>query len=184
MSRPKSEEKRALLLDAAAVVVAERGDSAPTALIAKEAGVAEGSLFTYFRNKEELLTELFSQLVADAFGTVPVELVQLRAGSREKLLCVWNSLLRWGISNPNKWKALRALTLSTLVDEARRRDIRSHGRQMLFEDFGIPDSPPGFRTRIFRAFIDLTLELVQENPKQADLYSAAGFEALWRAVSG
>lgn len=183
MSRPKSEEKRALLLDAAAEIVAERGDGAPTALIAKAAGVAEGSLFTYFRTKEELLTELFSQLVNDAFGAVPVEVNQLRTGSREKLLCVWNSLLRWGISNPNRWKALRTLGLSTLINEARRRAIRARGRHMLLESFSIPESPPGLQTRIFFAFVDLTLELVREEPKQADLYSAAGFEALWRAVS-
>ena len=33
---------------AAARVIAQRGLNAPTALIAKEAGVSNGSLFTYF----------------------------------------------------------------------------------------------------------------------------------------
>ena len=184
MARPRSEEKRASLLDAAADVVAERGDSAPTALIAKAAGVAEGSLFTYFRSKEELLTELYSQLVAEAFGAVPSELAEMRVGSREKLLAIWNSVLRWGLSSPNRWKALRMLRLSSLVDKARRGDTQARGRRFLAEEFGIPDSPPGLRTRIFTAMMDLTIELVHENPKLADLYSAAGFEAFWRAVSG
>ena len=181
--RPKSKLKRSLLLDAAADVVAERGDGAPTALIAKAAGVAEGSLFTYFRNKEELLTELYGQLVAEALGTVPSDMDQLGAGSREKLLSVWNNMLRWGISSPNRWKALRTLRHSAVVDAGRRRDIQASTRRFLLEQFGIADSPPGLATRIWVGLVDLTIELARENPDFAEPYRVAGFEALWRAVS-
>ena len=38
--------------------IAEVGLGAPTAKIARRAGVAAGTLFTYFANKEELLNEL------------------------------------------------------------------------------------------------------------------------------
>jgi AcrR family transcriptional regulator len=51
MARPRSEDKRNAILEAATEVVAEQGVSAPTARIAKRAGVAEGTLFTYFENK-------------------------------------------------------------------------------------------------------------------------------------
>src|SRR4030067_3269474 len=120
MARPKSEEKRTLLLYAAPRGVSQRGDSAPTALIAKEAGVAEGSLFTYFRNKEELLTELFGALIAEAFASVPTNF-EARTTTREKLLRLWSSIVRWGVSNPEKWTTIRVLNLSNLVDERRRR---------------------------------------------------------------
>jgi AcrR family transcriptional regulator len=182
MSIPKSEAKRALILDAAATVIAERGDSAPTALIAKTAGVAEGTVFTYFRNKEELLTELYAGLISEAFGAVSPDLKNIKMGDRERLLCIWNSILRWGLSNPNRWKALRLLGLSNLVDGARRRDSRTQGRQVLVDEFGLPDSPPGFSTRTFAAFVDLTTDLIRENPKLAELYGATGFEAMWRAL--
>jgi AcrR family transcriptional regulator len=56
MARPLSEDKRTAILEAATEVVATLGLSAPTAKIAKGAGVAEGTLFTYFANKDELLT--------------------------------------------------------------------------------------------------------------------------------
>src|ERR1700741_4365679 len=59
MARPKSEEKRLHLLEAAAEAVAERGVGAPTALVAKLAGVAEGTLFRYFATKEVLLNEMY-----------------------------------------------------------------------------------------------------------------------------
>jgi len=183
MSRPRSEEKRALLLDAAATVVAERGDSAPTALIARAAGVAEGSLFTYFRNKEELLTELYGSLIEEAFAAVPRDL-EGRAGGREKLLRVWTGVLRWGLSHPEKWAALRVLRLSSMVDERRRREAQTAGRRFLAEELGVPDTPPGFHTRVFSAFVDLTIELMRQQPRLAGRYRAAGFEALWRAMAG
>ena len=46
-------------------MVAMLGVSAPTAKIAKGAGVAEGTLFTYFANKDELLNRLYLELKMD-----------------------------------------------------------------------------------------------------------------------
>ena len=65
MARPKSEDKRTAILEAATEVVAMLGVSAPTAKIAKGAGVAEGTLFTYFANKDELLNRLYLELKMD-----------------------------------------------------------------------------------------------------------------------
>ena len=65
MARPRSEDKRAAILEAAAEAVAVLGVSAPTAKIAKGAGVAEGTLFTYFANKNELLNQLYLELKTD-----------------------------------------------------------------------------------------------------------------------
>lgn len=54
MARPLSEDKHNAILAAAAEAVAALGMSAPTARIAAGAGVAEGTLFTYFPTKDVL----------------------------------------------------------------------------------------------------------------------------------
>ena len=55
MSRPRSEDNRIAILEAALCVFAERGNlSAPTSAISKAASVAEGTLFTYFKSKDDL----------------------------------------------------------------------------------------------------------------------------------
>jgi AcrR family transcriptional regulator len=54
MARARSPEKRSAILQAAVGEIAEAGLGAPTAKIAKRAGVAAGTLFLYFANKEEL----------------------------------------------------------------------------------------------------------------------------------
>jgi AcrR family transcriptional regulator len=54
MARIKSPEKRNAILQAAVREIAELGLSASTAKIARRAGLATGTLFTYFANKEKL----------------------------------------------------------------------------------------------------------------------------------
>src|SRR5258708_25504473 len=62
MPRPRSEDRRNAILSAGARVIASQGLAAPTAAIAKEAGVSNGSLFVYFDTKAALLNELYVAL--------------------------------------------------------------------------------------------------------------------------
>ena len=62
MARPKSDDKRSAILAAATRAIVQHGLGAPTALIAREAGVANGTLFTYFETKTELLNQLYVEL--------------------------------------------------------------------------------------------------------------------------
>jgi AcrR family transcriptional regulator len=62
MPRPKSDKKRNAILKAATGIIVTQGLSAPTAGIAKEAGIANGSLFTYFETKADLFNQLYLEL--------------------------------------------------------------------------------------------------------------------------
>ncbi|HEY1100163.1 MAG TPA: TetR family transcriptional regulator, partial [Myxococcota bacterium] len=64
MARPKSDDKRSAILAAAVRVLVKDGLGAATAAIAAEAGVANGSLFTYFPTKSALYNELYRELKA------------------------------------------------------------------------------------------------------------------------
>ena len=59
MARPRSDEKRSAIMSAAIHVIASQGLGAATATIAKEAGVSNGSLFTYFQTKADLFNQLY-----------------------------------------------------------------------------------------------------------------------------
>lgn len=65
MPRPRSDEKRSAALGAATRIIVTQGLSEPTAEIAKEAGVANGSLFTYFAPKPDLFNQLYVELKAE-----------------------------------------------------------------------------------------------------------------------
>ena len=47
------------------------GSALLTAKIARRAGVAAGTLFTYFANKEELLNELYVELMGEVYARSP-----------------------------------------------------------------------------------------------------------------
>ena len=60
MSREKTSEKRQRILAAALKVFAQRGFySANVSEVAREASVADGTIYLYFKNKDDLLIQLF-----------------------------------------------------------------------------------------------------------------------------
>ena len=61
--------KRTAILDAATVVFAERGFfAAQVADIARGAGIAAGTVYLYFRSKDEILTSIFDRTMKDAIA--------------------------------------------------------------------------------------------------------------------
>ena len=53
------------IVDAAVIVIAENGyHQAQVSKIAKEAGVADGTIYLYFKNKEDILISLFQEKMA------------------------------------------------------------------------------------------------------------------------
>ncbi len=69
-----AQNRRKSILDAAARVFARRGyERATTREIAAEAGVSEGTIYTYFASKQELLTELAGEFQAQLARAVPTD---------------------------------------------------------------------------------------------------------------
>src|ERR1700738_3456285 len=108
MAKPKSEDKRNAIFAAATQVFAERGLGAPTAAITSAAGIAEGSLFTYFKTKDELINALYRELkleLADAMMSG----FPRKQSVRHRLEHVWNGYLQWGVANPDRQKVLKQI---------------------------------------------------------------------------
>ncbi|WLR50157.1 TetR/AcrR family transcriptional regulator [Bacillus tianshenii] len=58
----KNKPKYRQILDAAVIVIAENGyHHAQVSKIAKQAGVADGTIYLYFKNKEDILISLFQE---------------------------------------------------------------------------------------------------------------------------
>lgn len=68
-----AQNRRKSILEAASRVFAQRGyERATTREIAAEAGVSEGTIYTYFASKQELLTELASEFQTRLAQVVPL----------------------------------------------------------------------------------------------------------------
>jgi AcrR family transcriptional regulator len=117
--RPKSKEKQAALLDAAANVVAVQGLGAPTASIAQLAGVAEGTLFRYFATKDTLLNELYLHL-KQSFGDSMRKRFVRNLPLEDQVRSLWEGDIDWGIAHLSSVKALNQLVVSESISAATR----------------------------------------------------------------
>lgn len=65
MARPRSDDKRQRIQKAAVKVFARKGYfAARVSEIAKKAGVADGTIYLYFKSKEDILVRLFDETMA------------------------------------------------------------------------------------------------------------------------
>jgi AcrR family transcriptional regulator len=189
MIRPLSDDKRAAILEAAAEAVAMLGLAAPTAKIAKGAGVAEGTLFVYFANKDELLNRLYLELKTDLRRAMMTG-YPTNKSLVDRMRHVWERLIGWGSAHPLKRKAMRQLAVSERITE--------QSKKLVGDAFGEIDDlmrecaaggamrrqPPSFASAIMSAIADTTMEFVAREPEQAKRYTKAGFDAFWSGVAG
>src|SRR5258707_15845901 len=120
MARSKSPEKRNAILQAAVREIAEAGLGAPTAKIARRAGLAAGTLFTYFANKEKLLNELYLELKIEVYRRVDTNFPR-KANLERRAGHVWAGPLDWAIGVPGKSKGSAQLN---------RRGLEQPGKTM------------------------------------------------------
>jgi AcrR family transcriptional regulator len=189
MARPKSEDKRNAILAAATEVIALQGDSAPTAKIARMAGVAEGSLFTYFANKDELLNQLYLTLKND-MGAMMLADYPAGGSRRERFHHVWHRYVSWGAKRPQQRKAMAMLGISERVSAATKlAGMQAFGdiQALVAECMAggpLQDRPSAFAAAVLGTLADTTMDFMARFPAEAGQYQASGFEACWHAIAG
>jgi AcrR family transcriptional regulator len=190
MSRPRSDERRIGILEAATRVIASKGlGAAATAAIAKGAGVSNGSLFVYFESKATLLNELYVQLKTE-MGDAAVADLPAQGSAHELVRHMWTRWLRWATSNPDKRRTLAQLEVADditleshqLVREGQRRMAELMERSR--EGGPIKDEPISFVLLIVGAIADTTMDVMIRDPDSADARSEVAFEAVWRVLAG
>ena len=188
MARPRSDEKRNAILEAATRVIAAQGLSAPTALIAKEAGISTGSLFTYFDTKGALLNQLYLDLKSE-MASAALEGLPTEKDARSQLAHLWSGWLRWATANPEKRRTLAQLSVSDEINQ-QSREVASWtmagvaGLLQRSREHGVLRTAPlGLVAGLLNAVADATVDFIILDPAHADAHQAAGFDALWRMIS-
>lgn len=69
-------------------------------LVAKNAGVAAGTIYHYFESKDQLICALYSDTRARITAVVD-EALATKGSFKEKFYRVWNSLYRFYVKEPN-----------------------------------------------------------------------------------
>ncbi len=188
MSRPRNDSRRMALLDAATHVFAKHGLQAPTALISKTARISEGSLFTYFKTKEDLVTALYLDLRVDLASAISSNFPR-RSSVRARFEHVFKRYVTWGVAYELKRKALRSITLSNLITpevRAQSSDLFAEVDRLLADALQqrlMKDLPAGMASQALKAIAEMTMDLIDRDPGRGDEYLTAGFQMLWGALA-
>jgi AcrR family transcriptional regulator len=190
VARPKSEDKRNAILDAATRVFAERGlTAAPTSEISKQAGVAEGTLFTYFKTKDDLVNALYREIkleVADAMMSG----FPRKKSVRIRLRHVWDCYVNWGVRNPKQRKVLAQLLVSGMLSKesieagsAPFIEMQNTIRDAIAQHILRTDIPIELILKMLGAVAEATMDLIVLKPAMANKYRNGGFEIYWAGIA-
>jgi AcrR family transcriptional regulator len=188
LSRPRSDDKRKAILEAAFKVVAERGiAAAPTSAISKEAGVAEGSLFTYFKTKDELMNELYLDLRTELSRRLPD--FPHKGDAYSRLRYIWDRYLELGMEKPEQLKVLAQLRSSGKLfkeDEAPGfallEVLKAISEAVHVND--LRNAPPEYLVLMVRAQAEITVEFINAHPEHTEVCRELGFKMLWMGLAG
>ncbi|MGB0384387.1 MAG: TetR/AcrR family transcriptional regulator [Ardenticatenaceae bacterium] len=116
--RKKEGNKKQAIFDATLRLITERGFHAtPTSLIAKEAGIATGTLYLYFDSKNDLLNKLYIK-VKTHMAEGWTEGLSSDATIQEGLELLWRNMLNHRLSYPIEFAFVEQFENSPLLDQA------------------------------------------------------------------
>lgn len=85
----KSKPKYMQIIDAAVIVIAENGyHQAQVSKIAKQAGVADGTIYLYFKNKEDILISLFEEKMGEFVEKIEEKIAGKEAAGEKLLMMI------------------------------------------------------------------------------------------------
>ena len=190
VARPKSEDKRNAILDAATRLFAERGlTAAPTSAISKQAGVAEGTLFTYFETKDDLINALYREIKLELADAIMSDFPR-KKNVRTRLRHIWDRYVNWGIANPRQRKVLAQLQVSEVLTKESKDAtsapfvefqimIRDAIAQRVFRN----DLPAELISKSLAALVEATIDLTVSKPSKANKYRDSGFQMFWAGIT-
>jgi AcrR family transcriptional regulator len=186
--RRKSNDKRNSILAAATQVFAERGLGAATSAISAAAGIAEGTLFIYFKTKDEMVNALHGAILQDLADAMMVGYPR-RKSARLRVEHVWQKYLDWGLANVSEHSILRQVEMWPGLTE----ETKNAGRATFLEIEQLITE--AVETRVFRdlprqtfeaamnALADMALKLIRGDGKNEAVYREIGFAMLWGGLA-
>ncbi|WP_222936212.1 TetR/AcrR family transcriptional regulator [Pseudomonas sp. WS 5010] len=185
VARPRSEEKQKALLRAAIEIFAEHGLGAPTSAIAKRAGVAEGTLFRYFENKDVLMRAVFDHLLDVSEQLFAESVVKSLPGTSQSQ-AVWDAYVDWALVNPaanatsNKLMVSGKLSNEQMARGMRLVDIAMEGLPLV-QGLDLAHSIE-FQNAICTAIGNAVIDISTPRPHLLAVYKRAGYQAMMRAI--
>lgn len=182
--------KEQKILETALKLFVEFGfQGTPTSKIAKEAGVANGTLFHYFATKEALIGELYV-IIKTELNQLLVSKTNMNDGIKDSFKQVYCSTINWALDNQEKFHYIQQVQFSPHLAQIPTEVL--HEQTQMHSDF-IEQAKASGAIKIMPTDLIFTLVnsqimgiyqyiLTQPTEQQQEII-AQGFEMIWELIA-
>lgn len=164
-------------------------DATPTSRIAKEAGVATGTLFHHFSSKDELINALYIAVKERMIERI-ARGVTADQSLRDRLRQVWVNSISWGLDFPAEYRFFRQYSGSRYINDKAKEEGEAY-LQFLFDllqegaDNGVLKSTDA--SFLYAIGSGLVMEVIQYlltrgKPENQDAIWETGWRSFWDAL--
>jgi len=190
MARSLSPEKREKLLSSALKLFVKNGVmNTSTAEIAKEAGIAAGTLFLYFPTKQELLNELVLKIGKEQSDHIN-QLLKPSLSARETFFTIWHGTVTWFLENMEAYQYIQQVRDSGMISESAVQESNKffgyyyNAIQKGFQEGSIKDYPLGLIGDFLYQDIVAVINHISRQPEPSEREETIrqGFEIYWDGI--
>jgi len=136
VSTTPTTDKRQAILAAAIRLIARSGlHNTPMSAIAREAGVAAGTLYLYFPSKEAMINALYLEILEERGRAIAADPRSFEQSVRDSFWDFWHRLARWHLDFPDRANLINQCEASSiLTTETREAEQRRHAEGMTHFD--------------------------------------------------
>jgi len=185
-------EKMTAIAGTAVRLFTERGfHGTPTSLIAREAGVSNGTLFHYFPTKEELINFAYYEIKGRMAGDIGRGVDEERA-NKEKMRRMWRNAILWGVEHPDEYLFVQQFCSSPFIRKLPPEEILKNA-PTAFEVLAgtirtscLKEMPIGVAFSIICSPIDAVVRAIvnSDGNLDRDRLIDASFRIVWRGITG
>ncbi len=119
-------DKKAAILNATLDLITTNGIHAtPMSEVAKQAGVAAGTIYHYFESKNELINELYGTL-KQQMGSALMRNTDSVTSIKDRFFRFWINLYEFFVQNPREFDFLENYAQSPVVNESVKKENEIH----------------------------------------------------------
>lgn len=143
--------KKSIVLQTTLELITDQGIGATSlSQIIKESGIPNGTVYHHFKNKDEIITELYLMLTQD-FGTVVMRNVEA-GDTKKQFYTMWENLFHYFTSNPLAFIFSEQIARSTEIPQKLKDRSRQYYKEIesFFRD--------GVQEKTFKPYNTLLME--------------------------
>jgi len=187
----KSTDKRKAIMDACLSLFCESCfQETSTASISQKAGVAAGTLFLYFGNKEELVNELYLEC-KDNYASFIEEGIDKHTTFKSQIRHIWDKNLEWKLNNPEKLKFMMQFCSSPYITKMTQEKAMNRIRltndvvKRAIDNKEVIASSPELLSAMISGYFHTAALFLLEHPHSKNLkkWSEESFNFFWKGIN-